>query len=170
MATSAPLLIRPAEPRDCGSIVTLIRELAHYENLETHAVATPEDLDRHLFGPRPFAEAMIVEIGGEAVGYALFYHTFSSFRGQPGLYLEDVFVRPEYRGRGAGKAMLARVAKLAVERGCGRLEWVVLDWNEPSIGFYRSLGAVPMDEWTGYRIADASLARLASFATEAADL
>ena len=150
--------------------MTLIRELAHYENLEAHAVATPEDLHRHLFGPRPFAEAIIVEIGGEAVGYALFYHTFSSFRGQPGLYLEDVFVRTEYRGRGAGKAMLAHVAKLAVERGCGRLEWVVLDWNEPSIGFYRSLGAMPMDEWTGYRIVDAPLVRLASFATEAADL
>lgn len=156
-----PFQIRPARPDDCGSLATLIRELAAYETLEDQAKATAADLDRNLFGPRPFAEALIVEVGGDSVGFALFFPTFSTFRGQPGLYLEDLFVRPEHRGRGIGKALLARLAGLALERGCGRLEWAVLDWNEPSIGFYRSLGALPMDDWTVYRVADAPLEWLA---------
>ena len=153
--------LRPAEPADAATIVDLIRELAAYEKLEDQAKATPEEIRRHLFGEKPAAEVILAEVGGRPVGFALFFPTFSTFRGQPGLYLEDIFVRPDHRGRGIGKALLARIAALAVARGCGRLEWSVLDWNEPSIGFYRSLGAVPMDEWTVYRLADASLMELA---------
>jgi GNAT superfamily N-acetyltransferase len=157
--------IRPCRPDDCETLVAMVRELAVYEHLEDLARATPDDFRTHLFGPRPAAEALLaeVEVDGEreAVGFALFFSTFSTFRGQPGLYLEDVFVRPEYRGQGIGKALLATVARIAVDRRCGRLEWAVLDWNAPSIGFYRSLGAGPMDEWTVYRIDDEPLARLA---------
>jgi GNAT superfamily N-acetyltransferase len=142
--------------------VNLIRELAVYEHLEPYAKATPDDLRAHLFGPRPAAEAILAEVEGVPAGFALFFATFSTFRGQPGLYLEDVFVRAEHRGRGIGKALLATVARIAVDRGCGRLEWSVLDWNAPAIGFYRSLGARPMDEWTVYRIDEEPLTRLAS--------
>jgi len=159
---SQPATLRPAGPDDAPAIVALIRELAVYEKLEDQAIATPEDLLRHLFGDRPAAEVILAELDGEAVGYALFFPTFSTFRGQPGLYLEDIFVRPGHRGRGIGKALLTHLAGLALGRGCGRLEWSVLDWNEPSIGFYRSLGAVPMDEWTVYRLADSALAELAN--------
>ncbi len=154
--------IRPARPDDAEAIAALIRELAAYEKLDDEARATPESLHQHLFGPRPFAEALIAEVDGEPVGFALFFHNFSTFRGQPGLYLEDLFVRPEFRGRGLGKSLLARLAALAVERDCGRLEWAVLDWNAPAIGFYRSLGARPMDEWTVFRVDDEALARLAA--------
>ena len=161
-----PFSIRPARPDDCGTIAELIRELAVYERLEDQARATPEDLRRDLFGPRPFAEALIAEVDGEPVGFALFFHNYSTFRGQPGLYLEDLFVRPEARGRGIGRAFLAELAKMAVERGCGRLEWAVLDWNEPAIDFYRSLDALPMDDWTIFRLADGPLARLAERAGE----
>ena len=153
--------IRPARPDDAATIASLIRELAAYEKLEDHARATAEDLGRHLFGERPAAEVILAEVEGEPVGFALFFPTFSTFRGQPGLYLEDLFVRPEHRGRGIGKALLARVARIAVDRGCGRLEWSVLDWNAPSIAFYRAQGAVPMDEWTVYRVADEALMALA---------
>ena len=146
--------IRPARLDDAPTIANLIRELAVYEKLEHQAKATSDDLARHLFGDRPAAEVLIAEVAGEPVGFALFFPTFSTFRGQPGLYLEDLFVRPEHRGQGIGKALLASVAKLAVDRGCGRLEWAVLDWNTPSIEFYRSQGAVPMDEWTVFRVAD----------------
>jgi GNAT superfamily N-acetyltransferase len=154
--------IRPCRPSDAETLVALIRELAVYEHLQDHARATPEDLRVHLFGPRPAAESLIAEVDGEPVGFALYFATFSTFRGQPGLYLEDVFVRERYRGHGIGKRLLAAVARVAVERGCGRLEWSVLDWNAPSIGFYRSLGARPMDDWTVYRIDDDALTRLAS--------
>lgn len=154
--------IRPARPDDCETIVALIRELADYEHLLDEAKATPDDVRRNLFGPRPFAEAVIAEWDGKPVGLALFFHTFSTFRGQPGLYLEDLFVQPAHRGRGIGKALLATLAKLAVERGCGRLEWSVLNWNEPAIGFYRSVGARPMDEWTVYRVDEERLDRLAA--------
>jgi GNAT superfamily N-acetyltransferase len=154
--------IRPARSDDAEAIAALIRELAAYEKLDDEARATPESLHRHLFGPRPFAEALIAEVDGEPVGFALFFHNFSTFRGQPGLYLEDLFVRPEFRGRGLGKSLLARLAALAVERDCGRLEWAVLDWNAPAIGFYRSLGARPMDEWTVFRVDDEALTRLAA--------
>jgi GNAT superfamily N-acetyltransferase len=153
--------IRMAAPADVETIAGLVRELAIYEKLEQHARASPDDFRRHLFGPRPAAEAALAEIDGQAVGFALWFSTFSTFRGQPGLYLEDIFVKPESRGRGIGKALLAAVAAKAVERGCGRLEWSVLDWNAPAIGFYRSLGARPMDEWTVYRIDEEPLRRLA---------
>jgi GNAT superfamily N-acetyltransferase len=156
--------IRPCRPDDAQTLVTLIRELAVYEHLEEFAKATPEALRAHLFGPRPFAEAIIAEVDGTPVGFALYFSTFSTFRAQAGLYLEDIFVRESYRGRGIGKGLLATVAKVAFDRGCGRLEWSVLDWNAPSIGFYRSLGARPLDEWTVYRIDDEPLARLAALA------
>jgi GNAT superfamily N-acetyltransferase len=164
-----PLLgfsIRPARPEDAELLVNLVRELAVYEKLEQHALATPDDFRRHLFGPRPAAEAAVAEVGGEPAGFALWFSTFSTFRGQPGLYLEDIFVKPAYRGRGIGKGLLAAVARRAVERGCGRLEWSVLDWNAPAIGFYRSFGARPMDDWTVYRIDDEPLRRLAEIAPE----
>jgi GNAT superfamily N-acetyltransferase len=120
-----------------------------------------EDVLRdHLFGPRPFAEVLIAEDDARAVGFALFFHNYSTFLAKPGIYLEDLFVLPEYRGRGHGKALFAALAKLAVVRGCGRLEWAVLDWNEPSIGFYKSLGAKPMDEWTVYRLTGEALKNL----------
>src|SRR5207244_1073403 len=132
------------------TISHLIRGLAEYERL-AHVVDFDEDrLREHLFGARPFAEVLLAEDGGMVVGFALFFHNYSTFRGQPGIYLEDLFVRPEHRGKGHGKALLAALARLAVERGCGRLEWAVLNWNEPALRFYRALGAVPMDEWTDY--------------------
>lgn len=158
--------VRPCVASDSATIANLVRELAVYEQLETFARATADDFRAHLFGPSPAAEAVLAEVGGEAAGYALFFPTFSTFRGQPGLYLEDLFVRPAYRGRGVGKALLAAVAARAVGRGCGRLEWSVLDWNAPAIGFYRSLGARPLDGWTGYRIDAEPLARLAAQAPD----
>jgi GNAT superfamily N-acetyltransferase len=153
--------IRPARLDDAETIVTLIRELAVYERLEDQANATADDLARHLFGDRPAAEVLIAEVEGITVGFALYFSTFSTFRGQPGIYLEDLFVRPEHRGRGIGKALLANVAKVAVDRGGGRLEWSVLDWNTPSIEFYRSQGARPMDDWTVFRVDDRELNALA---------
>jgi GNAT superfamily N-acetyltransferase len=158
--------IRPARPEDGEILANLVRELAVYEKLEHLARATPDDFRRHLFGSRPAAEAALVELEGQPVGYALWFSIFSTFRGQPGLYLEDIFVRPAFRGRGIGKALLAAVARLAVERGCGRLEWSALNWNAPAIGFYRALGARPLDEWTVYRIDDEPLRRLAAMAGE----
>jgi GNAT superfamily N-acetyltransferase len=163
---SPPFSIRPAAPGDCATLVALIRELAIYERLEDQAKATPDDLHRSLFGPRPYAEAMLAEVEGEPAGFALFFHNFSTFRGQPGIYLEDLFVRPSHRGRGIGRAFLSQLARLALERGCGRLEWAVLDWNDPAIQFYRSIDAQPMDDWTIFRLADGPLARLADRAGE----
>jgi GNAT superfamily N-acetyltransferase len=160
---SAPVY-RPCIEEDAETIANLVRELAVYEKLETFANASADDFRAHLYGPRPAAEAILVEVDGEAVGFALFFTTFSTFRGQPGLYLEDLFVRPAHRGRGIGKGLLASVASRAVERGCGRLEWAVLDWNEPAIGFYKAVGARPMNEWTVFRIDDGSLNRLAAAA------
>jgi GNAT superfamily N-acetyltransferase len=153
--------LRSATIDDAPTIAGLIRELAVYEKLEDQARATADDLARHLFGDRPAAEVILAEVAGEAVGFALFFSNFSTFRGQPGIYLEDIFVRLEFRGQGIGKALLAKVARIAVDRGCGRLEWSVLDWNQPSIDFYRSQGAVPMDEWTVFRVADEALLLLA---------
>lgn len=154
-------MIRPAVPADLSAIVTLIRALAEYEKL-AHAVVLDEAaLATHLFGPRPYAECLLAEDGGAVVGFALFFHNYSTFVGKPGIYLEDLFVYPEHRGKGHGKALLLELARLAVARGCGRLEWAVLDWNEPAIGFYKSLGAVPMDEWTVYRLSGDALAKLA---------
>jgi GNAT superfamily N-acetyltransferase len=159
-------LIRPARADDSAVIANLVRELAVYEKLEQFARATADDFREHLFGARPFALTFMAEVDGEPVGFALAFPTFSTFRGQPGLYLEDLYVKPEHRGKGIGKALLATLAKLARDRGFGRLEWSVLDWNEPSIGFYRSLGARPLDEWTVYRIDDGALDRLAALAPE----
>jgi GNAT superfamily N-acetyltransferase len=156
--------IRPAQPEDCETIANLVYELAVYEKLEQYAKAKAEDFRRHLFGPSPHAEAILAEIGDESVGFALSYTTFSTFRGCPGLYLEDIFVRPEHRGKGIGKALLATVARLARDRGFARLEWSVLNWNTPAIGFYQSLGAQAMSEWTVYRIDDGPLDQLASLA------
>jgi GNAT superfamily N-acetyltransferase len=145
-------MIRPATPDDTSSICQLIRGLAEYERLLDRAVFDENDIRRHLFGPRRFAEVLLAEEAGEVVGYALFFHIYSTFAGKPGIYLEDLFVRPERRGRGHGTALLLELARLAVHRQCGRVEWAVLDWNEPAIGFYRGLGAEPMNEWTVFRL------------------
>ncbi|MCC7087858.1 MAG: GNAT family N-acetyltransferase, partial [Dehalococcoidia bacterium] len=141
--------LRPATEADLDTIIELIHALAEYEREPEAVRLVPGELRRHLFGPRPYAEVILAETGeGASAGFALFFHNFSTREGKPGIYLEDLFVRPEFRGQGYGKALLAELARLAVERGCARLEWAVLDWNEPSIQFYRALGAAPMDEWT----------------------
>lgn len=155
-------LIRPATPADCSLIVELIRELAEYEKLLDQCHATPEALRESLFGDRPQAECLIAEHGSAGVGFALFFHNYSTFLAKPGLYLEDLYVRPAARGLGIGKALLAALAKLAVERGYGRFEWSVLDWNAPAIRFYESLGAKPQDEWTIYRVTGEALVTLAA--------
>ena len=155
-------MIRPATPADVPTIARLIRDLAEYERL-AHAVAFDDaELRAHLFGPRPYAEVLLAEDAGAVVGFALFFHNFSTFLGKPGVYLEDLFVEPAHRGQGHGKALLVALAKLAVERGCGRLEWAVLNWNEPAIAFYKALGAKPMDEWTVYRLTGDALSALAT--------
>ncbi|HKH76542.1 MAG TPA: GNAT family N-acetyltransferase [Rubrobacteraceae bacterium] len=154
------LAIRAALEEDAPLILQLIKELAEYEKLSHEVVATEDSLRRALFGQRRFAEALIGEVEGEPAGFALFFHNFSTFLGRPGIYLEDLYVRPEFRGSGLGRALLAYLARLALERGCGRLEWSVLDWNEPAIGFYKSVGAAPVDGWTGYRVAGKALAEL----------
>ena len=155
------LSIRSAKPADLPLIAQFIRDLAEYEKL-AHEVRFDEAvLGDRLFGPRPYAEVLIGEIDGMPQGFALFFHNFSTFEGRPGIYLEDLFVRPEARGSGLGKALLARLAALAVERDCARLEWSVLDWNDPAIRFYQSLGAKPMDEWTVYRVDGSVLDQLA---------
>jgi GNAT superfamily N-acetyltransferase len=153
--------VRPATPADVPTIARLIRDLAEYERLSHEVVLDEARLRDHLFGPRPFAEVLLAEDGGAVVGFALFFHTYSTFLGRPGIYLEDLFVEPGYRGKGHGKALLRALARLAVERDCGRLEWSVLDWNEPSIRFYESLGARPLDEWTMYRLTGDGLRALA---------
>src|SRR5881628_35071 len=145
-------MIRAATVEDTKTIGKLIRGLAEYERLSSEVVLDDEKLEDHLFGPRPFAEVILAEEAGEAVGFALFFTNYSTFLGKPGIYLEDLFVRPEHRGKGHGKSLLVALARLAVERGCGRMEWSVLDWNESSIEFYRALGAVPMNEWTTFRL------------------
>ena len=154
------LTFRKAEEKDCGLILFFIRELATYEKMLDEVVATEELLREQLFR-RHGAEVIFACEDGKEVGFALFFHNFSTFVGRAGLYLEDLYVLPEYRGKGCGKALLKRLAAIAVERGCGRMEWVCLDWNKPSIDFYLSLGARPMDEWTIYRVAGESLQRLA---------
>jgi GNAT superfamily N-acetyltransferase len=154
-------MIRPATPDDVPAIARLIRALADYEKL-THTVVLDEArLREHLFGPRPYAEVLIAEEAGQVVGFALFFHNYSTFLGRPGIYLEDLFVLPAFRGRGHGKALLVELAKLAVARDCGRVEWSVLNWNKPAIDFYKSIGAAPMDEWTVYRLTGSALQTLA---------
>ncbi len=155
-------LIRPAAARDTPELLRLIHALADYEKLSDMAVGTDAMLRSALFGPRPAAEALIAERGGRAVGFALYFSTFSTFLCKPGLYLEDLFVEPEHRGAGIGRALLQRLAALVVERGGGRFEWRVLDWNEPSIRFYESLGAVILREWLLARVTGSPLERLAA--------
>ena len=160
MSSSTPTL-RPAVPADLPAIVGLIRELAVFERLEHLMVATPESMAPHLFGPRPAAEAVVAEADGQVVAFALFFTNFSTFLGQPGLYLEDLYVQPAHRNAGLGKALLQHLGALAVERGCGRFEWSVLDWNENAIRFYQSMGATVMPDWRICRITGDTLQRFA---------
>ena len=156
------LKIKMAQISDVPLILQFIRELAEYEKLLHEVVATEEILRETLFGEKPVAEVVIGYAEGLPAGFALFFHNFSTFLGRPGIYLEDLYVKPEFRGRGFGQQLLSYLAKLAKERNCGRLEWWVLDWNEPSIKFYKNLGAVPMDEWTVFRVTGNALDELAN--------
>jgi GNAT superfamily N-acetyltransferase len=158
-------MIRPARPEDVATISDLIRQLARYERLEHEVVASEHDLASHLFGPRRYAEVLLAEDAGTIVGFALFFHNYSTFLARPGLYLEDLFVIPEQRRQGWGRALLVATARVAVERGCGRFEWAVLHWNEPAIAFYRALGAQRMDEWGVFRITGDPLNKLGSCAS-----
>jgi GNAT superfamily N-acetyltransferase len=154
--------IRPGVEDDIPVILDLIRGLAEYEKARPEEVPVDEAVLREsLFGARPAAEVLLAEVDGAAAGFALFFHNFSTWQGRRGLYLEDLFVRPAMRGRGIGKALLCELARIAMERGCARMEWAVLDWNTPAIDFYRSLGAVPMDEWTIFRLTAPAICRLA---------
>ena len=157
---SQMMTIRAAEEKDCGIILEFIRGLAEYERMSDQVVATEELLREWIFEKKK-AEVLIACEGEKPVGFALFFHNFSTFLGRAGIYLEDLFVFPEYRGRGYGRALLKRLAQITVERGCGRLEWACLDWNKPSIDFYLSLGAVPMEEWTVYRLTGDTLNAMA---------
>ena len=157
---SGQIAFRQARPDDTGLILRLIRELAAYEQLQNQVVADEETLRRWIFEKKG-AEVLFVLEDGREVGFALYFHNFSTFLGRSGVYLEDLFVLPEYRGRGYGKALLCRLAAIAKEEGCGRLEWWCLDWNKPSIDFYKSMGAEPMEDWTVYRVAGETLDKLA---------
>src|SRR5450759_1456481 len=154
------LSIRPAELADVPVVASLIRQLARFEKLEHEVVLTEALLKAGLFGARPYAEAVLAEEDGQAIGFALFYHNFSTFLARPGMYLEDLFVLPDHRGRGVGRALLAHLAHIASERGCGRLEWAVLNWNQEAIRFYQRLGARPNSEWTVYRLTGEALRAL----------
>ncbi len=162
MGQPGNLRIEPARPEDVPAIIRLIRELAEFERLAHEVQIEPGPLNEHLFGAHPYAEAIMARVGAETVGFALFFHNYSTFVGRPGLYLEDLYVGPAHRGRGYGEALLQHLARLALARGCGRFEWSVLDWNEKAIAFYRKLGAVAMDDWTVYRVAGDALEKLAS--------
>ena len=153
--------IRPARIEDVPIILQLIRDLATYERAPNDVTATEGQLAEVLFGARPSAEVLLAFEQATAVGFAVFFHNFSTWLGRPGLYLEDLFVKPEMRGKGYGRALLVYLAKIARERGCGRMEWAVLDWNDPAIQFYRKLGAKPMDEWTVFRLTSDGIAKLA---------
>lgn len=155
------LVLRPAIPPDVPVIFELIQALAEYEKLSHAVTGSAKALGEHLFGSRPYAEVIIAEYAGQAVGFALFFHNFSTFLTQPGIYLEDLFVLPQYRRKGVGKAILSYLARLAVERGCGRLEWSVLDWNESAIAFYRRMGAAVLPDWRICRVTGESLTHLA---------
>jgi GNAT superfamily N-acetyltransferase len=157
--------IRSATIADVAVILELIRALATYERAPNEVTATEKDLAETLFGEKPAAEVLLAFEEERAVGFALFFHNFSTWLGRPGLYLEDLFVRPEDRGKGYGRALLIELAKIARDRRCGRMEWAVLDWNEPAIQFYRKLGAKPMDEWTVFRLTRDGIAKLADAAT-----
>ena len=153
------LTFRNAEEQDCGKILYFIKQLAVYEKMEDQVVATEEILREWIFEKKK-AEVIFGRLDGKEIGFAVFFHNFSTFLGRAGIYLEDLFVLPEYRGRGFGKAFLVKLAETALERGCGRLEWACLDWNEPSIEFYKSLGAVPMDDWTVYRADEETMRKM----------
>jgi GNAT superfamily N-acetyltransferase len=161
MAYPSGLDISPANAADVPLILSLINELAEYEKLRHESVATEASIAKALFGPKPHAEALIARFDGEPAGFALFFHNFSTFLGKPGLYLEDLFVRPSYRGRGIGKSLLSYLAALALKRDCGRFQWQVLDWNRPSRDFYESLGAQADPAWVNYRMTGDALRRLA---------
>ena len=158
---SDTITIRPASRDDVPLVLEFIRDLARYEHLEHEVTASEAQLRDALFGERRYAEVVFACSGGGPVGFALFFHNFSTFLGKPGIYLEDLFVRPQARGLGLGRRLLAWLARTTLERGGARLDWAVLDWNAPSIGFYRSLGAVPLDEWTTFRMSGAALEALA---------
>ena len=154
-------MIRSATEQDVPVILDLIKQLAEYERLSDKVIATEQRIRETLFGERPAAEVLLASLDGEIVGFAVFFTNYSTFLAKPGLYLEDLFVKPHARGKGLGKALLARLAKIAIERECGRVEWSVLNWNEPSIRFYEALGAVALSDWTTYRLTGDSLAKLA---------
>jgi len=154
--------IRPSTNRDAGLILGFIRELAEYEKLAHEVTATEQDIQTQLFGSSPKSECVIAELGGTAIGFALYFHNFSTFVGKPGLYLEDLYVKPAFRGKGYGRRLLSYLAKLAMTRGCGRFEWAVLDWNAPAIRFYQSLGAKMMESWRINRLSGAALQKLAA--------
>ena len=154
--------IEPARPEDVPMILMLIRELAEFERLLHEVTATEEQVHEGLFGARPSAEVVMARIGDEVAGFALYFHNFSTFLAKPGIYLEDLYVRQKFRGQGCGEALLRHLASIALARGCGRLEWSVLDWNQRAIDFYKSLGAAPMSEWTIYRVTGDALTRLGS--------
>lgn len=164
MSQDIDLVIRPATKSDIPALLELIRELAEYEKLTHIMVATEEQYNEALFGNKPVAEALMAFVDGQAVGYAIFFHNFSTFLGRPGIYLEDIYVRPQARGRGVGKKLFATVARIARERNCGRYEWCVLKWNTPSIDFYRALGAESLDGWLMMRLDGDALARVADMA------
>ncbi|HEX7850605.1 MAG TPA: GNAT family N-acetyltransferase [Sphingomonas sp.] len=153
--------IRPARSGDAPVILRFIKELADYEREPDAVVTTEAMLDDALFGATPKAEALIAESGGAPIGFALFFHTYSTWTGRQGIWLEDLYVTPDARGSGAGKALLAQLAGICLDRDCARFEWAVLDWNEPAIGFYRSIGALPMDDWTTQRVTGTALVKLA---------
>ncbi|MBD2577303.1 GNAT family N-acetyltransferase [Oscillatoria sp. FACHB-1406] len=161
---NSPLIIRPTTPQDVSTLFKLIQALAEYEKLSHAVTGNAAALGEHLFGDRPYAEALIAEWEGEAAGFALFFQNYSTFLTQPGIYLEDLFVLPQYRRQGIGKALLAEVARLAVERKAGRLEWSVLDWNEPAIAFYKQMGAKILLEWQICRVTGTALPELAQAA------
>jgi GNAT superfamily N-acetyltransferase len=161
MDTADSFAIQPAQLSDLPIILQLIRDLATYERAPNDVSATEDQLRRVLFGEKPSAEVLIAREGDEPVGFAVFFHNFSTWLGRPGLYLEDLFVKPERRGKGYGRALLQHLARIAHERGCGRMEWAVLDWNDPAIQFYRKLGAKPMDDWTVFRLTGDGIKELA---------
>jgi GNAT superfamily N-acetyltransferase len=160
VSTIPDITLRPATIDDVPLILHCIRGLAEYERLADECVATEESLRESLFGDAPAAQVVLAVVGGEAAGFALWFRNYSTFLARPGIYLEDLFVFPQHRGRGIGRMLLAHLAQIAVSRGYGRLEWAVLDWNEDAIGFYKSLGAIPMSDWTTYRVTGAALATL----------
>ena len=154
--------IRPSTAHDAALILGFIRELAEYERLAHEVTATEQDIQAQLFGPKPKAECVIAQLDGKPIGFALYFHNFSTFVGKPGLYLEDLYVKPEFRGRGYGRRLLSYLARLAMARGCGRFEWAVLDWNAPAIRFYEGLGAKMMQSWRINRLSGSALQELAA--------